>query len=122
VNLAVLDPRPTRLVPCGTCTVCCQSDAIFLHPECGDDYRKYQVEIADDGRVMLAHKPNGDCIYLDREKGCTNWADRPTICREMDCREVLQVAGEKKLKRLGMHRLVDAAKRLNKAHPLGGAA
>lgn len=114
MNLNVIDPRPTRDVPCNGCTVCCQNDAVFLHPECGDDPAKYQIEIADDGRAMLAHKPNRDCIYLDRDKGCTIHADRPVVCREMDCGEVLKAVGEKRLKEMGMHAFVLAAKSLLK--------
>ena len=82
----------TRLLNCGGCYACCQGDAIFLHPEMGDKPEWYDtVEYQDDllpkykGRLMLNHKPNGDCVYLDREKGCTIYKMRPVICREFDC-------------------------------------
>lgn len=78
--------RPTRIVPCNGCTECCKGDAIYMHPECGDDARRYKTEVCQEsGRTMLAHKPNGDCVYLDRKTGCTIWERRPVVCREMDC-------------------------------------
>ena len=79
-----VDIQPTRLVPCNGCTTCCQGDAVYLHPECGDDPSQYRTERAD-GRIMLAHKNNGDCTYLERGKGCSIWKVRPTVCREFDC-------------------------------------
>lgn len=75
-------------VPCGNCTICCQRDTTYLHPELGDDPEMYQTEIRQ-RRVMLAHKKNGDCIYLDRDTGCTIYERRPAICRELDCRLIL---------------------------------
>lgn len=87
IKVIVLDNR-TAKVPCGSCTVCCQRDAIYLHPNLGDDPGFYHTENPH-GRVMLAHKPNGDCIYLDRQKGCQIYEHRPAICRELDCRLIL---------------------------------
>jgi hypothetical protein len=105
-----LDIRPTRIVPCGNCTVCCQGNLIYLHPECGDDASLYKTEPASDGRTMLAHKPNGDCIYLDRKEGCTIYDRRPTICRELDCRMWLYFTREQQ-KQMLSPRLLRAAKR-----------
>jgi Putative zinc- or iron-chelating domain len=68
---------------CGTCTVCCQGDLIFLKP--GDDPSLYITAVSN-GKRILAHKENGDCIYLD--KGCTIHSYRPIGCRELDCRKV----------------------------------
>lgn len=112
-QLRVIDVRPTRSVPCGTCNECCRGDAIFLHPEHGDDASLYQTELYQ-GRVILAHKTNGDCIYLDRALGCTIHDRRPTICREFDCRALVDAVGAKKLAANGMGRLVHAARRLRK--------
>ena len=70
-------------VPCDGCVVCCQSDAVFIHPELGDRAADYQTE-AYMGRLILAHKPNGDCVYLTAT-GCGIHARRPAICRELDC-------------------------------------
>jgi Fe-S-cluster containining protein len=36
---------------------------------------------------MLAHKANGDCIYLE-EKGCSIHGRAPYMCRTMDCRTI----------------------------------
>jgi hypothetical protein len=36
---------------------------------------------------MIAHKPNGDCIYLD-EQGCSIHDRAPSLCRSADCRSL----------------------------------
>ncbi len=113
MNLKVLDPRATRVVNCGSCHACCQNDAIFMHPECGDDPAQYLTEEYE-GRTILQHQENGDCIYLDRVKGCTIWSKRPTICREMDCRELVKAIGESQSHRMGLGKLVYAARRLRR--------
>lgn len=110
--LSIIDPRPTRSVPCGTCTECCKGDAIFIHPECGDIATDYLTEEYM-GRTILQHKINGDCIYLGNS-GCTIHDRRPTICRELDCRELVDAAGAKRLNEMGMNRIVMAARRLRK--------
>ena len=76
-------------VPCGPCRACCRSEAIALFPEDGDDVASYEHELISFpgiGEVaVLKHKPNGDCIYLDRD-GCSIHHRRPEICRVFDCR------------------------------------
>lgn len=79
-------------VPCNGCRLCCQNDAIVLHPDLGDDPAKYKTvpfvhPLTGEDALMLDHKPNGDCIYLG-EKGCENYEARPVICREFDCRKL----------------------------------
>lgn len=113
MTLQIIDERPTRSVPCGNCTECCKGDAIYIHPECGDVASYYETEEYE-GRLILKHKPNGDCIYLSRETGCTIHATRPTICRELDCRLMLDEMGQKAMDQMGMNRIVMAARRLNK--------
>lgn len=72
-------------VPCNGCTLCCHNDAVRILPH--EDASKWQTEPHD--RIprarMLAHKPNGDCVYLG-EHGCTIQHDKPQMCYEMDCR------------------------------------
>ncbi len=72
-------------VPCGDCTLCCQGDAIRLQEV--DDPGKYLTEPHSSipGALMLAHKPNGDCIYLT-ENGCAIHDCAPALCRGADCR------------------------------------
>ena len=74
-------------VPCDGCTRCCRGDAIRLLP--GDDANEYITEPHDHyaGQLMLAHKADGDCIYLG-SAGCTIHDRRPLMCREMDCRMI----------------------------------
>lgn len=87
------DDMKTARVPCNGCTSCCQGDMIILHPECGDNSAEYQTvecvnPVAGKAALMLAHKPNGDCIYLERGVGCTIHGKAPTVCREFDCRRM----------------------------------
>lgn len=74
-------------VPCNGCTRCCQGDAVRLLPD--DDPWQYQVEDhpAMPGQLMLAHKPDGSCIYLG-SSGCTIHGRAPQQCRQMDCRVI----------------------------------
>jgi len=122
--------RKDRLVLCDGCTLCCQGDAVFLHPECGDDPRRYRTEPAGE-RLMLAHKANGDCIYLQRRSGCTIWDRRPTVCREMDCRVFLdpELLAALPVSRHRRRKISQAARRLaarevrrmaDRAAPIGG--
>ncbi len=72
-------------VPCGGCMLCCQGDAVRLLEE--DDPGGYLTEPHPriPGALMLAHKPNGDCIYL-AETGCSIHDHTPALCRAADCR------------------------------------
>ncbi len=76
-------------VPCKGCTACCRRERIILSSEHGDDPKRYQVVPSrkGDGEVywMLAHKPNGDCIYLT-DAGCSIHGRAPYACRKFDCR------------------------------------
>lgn len=85
-----LDHHPTRIVPCNGCTACCHDDAVFLHPEGGDDLSAYKTEKTADGRFLVALQASRDCVYLDRKNGCTIWERRPTVCRELDCRMLVE--------------------------------
>lgn len=76
-----------RAVPCNGCTLCCQGDAVRLEPE--DMDKGYQTEPHPyiPGALMIAHRPNGDCVYLG-EGGCTIHDTAPSLCRAADCRAV----------------------------------
>ena len=39
------------------------------------------------GALMIAHKPNGECVYLD-ENGCGIHDHAPSLCRIADCRSI----------------------------------
>ena len=77
----------TKFVPCNGCTLCCQGDAIRLTEE--DNTEDYLTEPHPyiPGALMLAHKPNGDCIYL-AETGCSIHDRAPSLCRSADCRSI----------------------------------
>ncbi len=80
----------SRVVPCGSCQACCKAQWVFLNPAAGDVVELYDtVEVIDSKTLAparaLAHKPNGDCIYLE-VGGCRIHARAPAICRAFDCR------------------------------------
>ncbi len=77
--------NPIREVPCNGCTLCCQGDAVRLEQE--DGAHQYQTEPHPyvPGALMLAHKPNGECVYLEND-GCSIHDHAPSLCRAADCR------------------------------------
>lgn len=106
--------HPVRKVPCGTCHACCQWDAIILHPELGDDEHDYHT-VEWEGKLKLANKENGDCIYLDRQTGCTIHGHAPVICQEFDCRKIYKKAlKDKRLAEYVGPKIMQAAKRLKR--------
>jgi Fe-S-cluster containining protein len=76
-----------REVPCSGCTLCCQRDAVRLERE--DRVAAYRTEPHPyiPGALMIAHKPNGECIYLN-EHGCSIHSRAPSMCRSADCRSI----------------------------------
>ena len=78
-------------VPCNGCRLCCEREALVLHPEMGDKPWEYLCTTMVNpltGKLVfaLAQKENGECIYLGAT-GCENYPNRPAICREFDCRK-----------------------------------
>jgi hypothetical protein len=106
-------------VPCNGCIACCQRDLIILKP--GDNPYLYDCDFVN-GNYILQHKKNGDCIYLDRNSGCTIHEHRPIVCRGLDCRFVLKIPRieRKKLVAKGLlsKRIINAARKLRKLHGL----
>jgi Fe-S-cluster containining protein len=45
------------------------------------DFRKHYTRVVGGGAISLIEKPNKDCIFFDRDGGCTVYADRPRQCR-----------------------------------------
>ena len=73
-------------VPCNGCTVCCRTNV------------QIPVDVTDHPTVLATavdgHLPrhsNHDCVFLDRETGCTIYDIRPKFCRGYDCRETLRM-------------------------------
>jgi Fe-S-cluster containining protein len=81
------------IVPCGSCSLCCQGDAIIIHKDFGDRVSDYDC-VRWNGLWKIRSKDNGDCIYLDRAKGCTIHHKRPAVCREFDCRGLVRRLGD----------------------------
>ena len=108
-----------KSVPCNGCTLCCQGDAIRLEAE--DNAAEYITESHPfvPGARMLAHKTNGECIYLN-DDGCTIHERAPSLCRIADCLGVaalLDFETAQKLHALGQLdiRVWDQGKRLLEA-------
>jgi Fe-S-cluster containining protein len=80
-------PIPIAKVDCGTCRACCRQ-LVLLVPEHGDDPARYdcdEITVLEGTGYALKKKPNGDCIYLDEEKGCTIYPHHPAVCRAFSC-------------------------------------
>jgi len=105
------DKPIVQRVPCDGCVACCQSDRIAIKPHFGDDPRKYITEMFK-GRLVVAHKKNGDCVYLDRENGCKIWDRRPAVCQEFDCRLIVQYIPESSLVRMISKAVIERGKQL----------
>ena len=74
-------------VPCNGCTLCCQRDAVRLEAEdLRMDYRTEPHPYVP-GALMIAHKPGGECIYLNA-RGCSIHGRAPLMCRSADCRSI----------------------------------
>ena len=92
VNLSYqeLGKGPMGDVPCNGCVACCKRERIILGPD--DDAGQYiTVPALGPGTGykearMLAHKENGDCIYLG-DAGCTIHGHAPKVCQQFDCRD-----------------------------------
>ncbi len=78
---------------CTRCGHCCTGEPGFvwvddddlaaiaaLRGESLDEVKALYTRWTDRGRT-LCEKGNGDCVFFDREKGCTVYAVRPPQCR-----------------------------------------
>ena len=87
-------------VPCDGCTLCCSGAGagahrgVFITPA---EEGKYEIERRF-GRIMIARRENGDCIYLE-ERGCAVHDDKPLMCQGFDCRALLKKHGWHEMKR-----------------------
>ena len=86
-------------VPCNGCTKCCHNDAVRILPHEDASRWQYEPHPYMIGALVLAHKPNGDCVYLG-ESGCTRQDDKPQMCHEMDCRLIAERVTKSQAKRL----------------------
>lgn len=77
---------------CGNCCACCVGDIIRIHPELGDNADDYETEERY-GVIMLKHTKDKKCIYLTDDNKCSNYENRPAICKEFDCRVTIKAMG-----------------------------
>lgn len=98
------------VVPCGSCRQCCRNTLVALFPEHGDDVASYRCAPSPglkDGRLALASKPNGDCVYLD-DHGCSIHDRAPLLCRLFDCRRFFARHSRAERRQLVKSGMVDA--------------
>lgn len=79
-------------VPCDGCRECCINSVIFLYEQ--DLLQNYESQLALNPQTgfygfRLKQKPNGECIYLDRN-GCSIHNNAPRACKEFDCRTLFE--------------------------------
>lgn len=96
--------------PCNGCVMCCQGDAVGLYPQ---ENMKYQSEkhCYFPGEKMLAHKPNGDCVYIEAD-GCQIHGYRPIKCQTMDCRIIFKMLSPSAALRNGLIKIWNKGKEL----------
>lgn len=123
------ETKRTNTLPCGSCRLCCHSEAIILHPEDGDnpdDFETAVIEHPLHGNLVFIIKPkeSGDtaCRYLG-PFGCSIYARRPAICRSFDCRRmVLKVPKHVETKIVfegkGTREVFDKGREMLKRYPL----
>jgi len=78
---------------CTQCGKCCTGEpgVVWVNEEEIEALAKFRGETVRElvglytrssrGRVTLREKANGDCVFYDRQKGCTVYAVRPRQCR-----------------------------------------
>lgn len=84
-------------VPCGDCHMCCRNELVELTNDEVDF--KTEPHPTKEGRRVLAHAENRDCIYL-ASYGCSIHHLRPQICRDFDCRYLALKLTKSKAKKL----------------------
>jgi hypothetical protein len=89
----VADRKAPANVPCGTCTACCwySRTDVKLEDEKPEDLLFLDME-CDEAGYFLKHRPDGACVHLGANGGCSVHAHRPLVCRAYDCR-VMGLAG-----------------------------
>jgi hypothetical protein len=93
-------------VPCNGCTLCCQGDAIRLQESDPDAEYLTEPHPFISGALMIAHKPNGECVYLD-ETGCSIHDRAPELCRSADCRSIALRFDYETARRLHAMKVID---------------
>lgn len=113
--------HPVSHPPCDGCRRCCIRDMVRILPHEDASQWKTQPHPAPQfkGHFMLAHKKNGECIYLT-ENGCGNYDNRPQQCKEMDCRLIYQSVTYTTIRKAGnrMVAMWRKGKELINTHPI----
>lgn len=98
VNLtSISSEEPEEIVPCGSCTLCCEKLSPYLTPEeiasglyplsllqPTEEQRKINPEVGP--TIVLYRKKEGGCgMFIDGK--CSIYEIRPKACRQFDCRK-----------------------------------
>lgn len=103
---AILKKYEIKEVPCNGCTLCCRGDAIRLQEDdVPEEYETVPHPFVRDA-LMLAHKPNGECVYLT-DTGCRIHERAPSLCRSADCRSIALKLDFGKARKLHLAGLLD---------------
>lgn len=83
-----MDVAPQK-VDCGTCRRCCIGQTIVLHPEAGDDPKKFVTRpgthpVSGAPAYIIPQNADGSCFYLGAG-GCTIWEAKPAMCSFYSC-------------------------------------
>jgi Fe-S-cluster containining protein len=98
INLSsIKSEEPEEIVPCGTCTLCCEKLSPFLSPEevasglyplslINPTIEQKQINPDIGPVVVLYRKKEGGCgMFIDGK--CSIYEYRPKACRQFDCRK-----------------------------------
>lgn len=98
INLtSIASEEPEEVVPCGSCSLCCEKLSPFLTPEevqsgmypmsllnPSPEHQKFNPEVGP--TVVLYRNPQGGCgMFVDGK--CSIYNNRPLACRQFDCRK-----------------------------------
>jgi Fe-S-cluster containining protein len=90
--ITVENDEPLSDVPCHqiNCTACCEKLSPFLTEEefkSGKYIYTFLNHIDPSTPAIAIPRTSSSCIYLDHNKRCTIYEDRPQACRQFDCRK-----------------------------------
>lgn len=92
-------------VPCNGCRLCCINDLVRILPHEDASQWRTQPHPLRPGARMLAHAPDGSCVYLG-DAGCTiHDQPRPEQCVGMDCRNIASALSFTQARKMGVIRV-----------------
>jgi Fe-S-cluster containining protein len=111
-------PKPDviRQLNCNGCVACCIGENIVLTEK---QARDYETETLEDGRLVVAHKDDGKCVYLSSD-GCSIYERRPGPCKSFSCVWMARTLGIKVMQKMCSAEVIQQAifrvREINRAH------